>query len=180
MEIILTILFSLLKAIIFVDFISGIGHWLQDRYATEEMTLIRDSLVIPNKEHHDHPRKFLSHTYWYRNNVTIVICFFLAFLFAISGLHPATNFFSMILLSNINEVHAFAHQERKKTPTWVLGLQKIGLLQSKKHHNLHHASPFEIRYCILTNWLNPILDHIKFFRFLEWIILKVFKASPNQ
>ena len=175
----LTILFCFLKSIFFVDFVSGLGHWLQDRYGTEEMTWIKDSIVIPNKEHHQSPRKFLSHSYWYRNNVMIITGIFLAFMFAINGIHPFTNFCSMILLSNINEIHAYAHRKKSETPKIVLWCQNIGLLQSKKHHNLHHSSPFEVRYCILTDWLNPILDKIKFFRFLEWIIFKVFKAKPN-
>ncbi len=28
------------------------------------------------------------------------------------------------------------------------------------HHGRHHRDPFEVKYCVMTDWLNPILDAI--------------------
>ena len=173
------ILISLLKAILIADFVSGLGHWLEDRYGKDDGSWLGENIAKPNLEHHKTPRSFLKRSYWHRNNVMIIACIFIGILLAINGLHPFTNVFTMLLLSHINEVHAYAHRPISQTPKWVKYLQKVGLMQSKKHHNLHHASPYEVRYCILTNWLNPFLDKIQFFRFLEYLVLKIFKASPN-
>jgi hypothetical protein len=177
--ILLTILYSLVKSIIYADFISGVGHWLEDRYATLEMKLIANSIVKPNLEHHQTPKSFLTRTYWQRNDITICICICLGAIISIMGCMSITIFLTLMILSQINEVHAMAHQTIQNTPKWVLSLQKLGVLQSKKHHNLHHCRPFENRYCILTNYLNPVLDKIGFFRFLEYLILVVFRTSPN-
>ena len=48
-------------------------------------------------------------------------------------------------------------------------------------HGYHHTSPYNINYCVMTNYLNPILNKIKYWEFLEWIIslfgIKVVRGS---
>lgn len=178
--IILIIIFDFFKALILVDFVSGIGHWLEDRYGKDDGSWLGENIVKSNIEHHKTPTSFLARTFWYRNKQMIFLSLWIGFVLVIGGLNFTTNFFAMILLANINEIHAYAHRKNSEIPKLIRWCQSIGLLQSKKHHYLHHSSPHEFRYCILTNWLNPILDYLKFFRFLEYIILKVFKAYPNS
>jgi ubiquitin-conjugating enzyme E2 variant len=48
--------------------------------------------------------------------------------------------------------------------------QRIGLLQSCKHHAEHHRSPYHIRYCVMSPILNPILDAIGFWRYVEYVV----------
>lgn len=176
----LIVILTILKSILFADLISGIGHWLEDRYARIGMTLIEKSIVLPNIEHHKTPRSFLARSYWQRNDIPILLAaVFLLTSFMFDFISP-TLILTTCILSQINEIHAMAH--RKKSENWkiVSFCQRFGLLQSGKHHNLHHSSPFEVRYCILTNYLNPILDKIKIFRFLEWIFFKIFNIRPNS
>ena len=33
----------------------------------------------------------------------------------------------------------------------------------------HHKKPYATRYCTRTNYLNPLLDAIAFWRGLEWL-----------
>ena len=49
-------------------------------------------------------------------------------------------------------------------------IQKTGLIQSRRMHGYHHSAPFDVNYCVLTNYLNPILNKIRFWQFLEWTI----------
>lgn len=42
-----------------------------------------------------------------------------------------------------------------------------GLLQSASHHATHHKSPYAVRFCTMTELLNPILDAARFWRTLE-------------
>ena len=46
-------------------------------------------------------------------------------------------------------------------------LQEIGLLQSPVHHAGHHRPPSDRRYCVLTDWLNPVLDAVGIWALLE-------------
>ena len=55
----------------------------------------------------------------------------------------------------------------KQTNKIIILLQKIGLIQSKEMHDLHHASPYDINYCVMTNYLNPILTYINFWYKVE-------------
>ena len=52
-------------------------------------------------------------------------------------------------------------------------MQKIGLIQSKEMHDLHHNSPYDINYCVMTNYLNPILEWLNFWDFIEFILYLV-------
>lgn len=59
-------------------------------------------------------------------------------------------------------------------------LQRVGIFQSGRHHNLHHGSPFEVRYCVMTNYLNWILDEACFWRALEYIGFIVTGLRPRE
>jgi hypothetical protein len=59
-----------------------------------------------------------------------------------------------------NEVHRYAHQP-SAAPGWVRVLQEIGLCQSPKEHSAHHRPPHDANFCILTDWLNPLLEAIR-------------------
>jgi ubiquitin-conjugating enzyme E2 variant len=50
---------------------------------------------------------------------------------------------------------------------WVRALQRIGLMQSRGHHGVHHRAPYAIRFCPMTNYLNPVLDRMQFWRTVE-------------
>ena len=71
---------------------------------------------------------------------------------------------------NGNEIHKWSHLPRKNRSAVVLMLQDAGFLQSAKHHRGHHVGSKDSHYCVLTNVVNPVLDGIRFWRGLEWII----------
>jgi plasmanylethanolamine desaturase len=52
-------------------------------------------------------------------------------------------------------------------------LQRARLVQGPAHHARHHTDPKNSHYCVLTNFLNPFLDGVRLWEFLEWLILKV-------
>ncbi len=76
-----------------------------------------------------------------------------------------------------NEVHAMSHRPDKNTGPLVRLLQKTGIFQSKKMHRWHHKAPYETNFCIMSDFVNPILNRIGFWRKLEMLILKVFKID---
>src|ERR1700681_3789977 len=59
------------------------------------------------------------------------------------------------------------HHRKARAIRW---LQRCGILQSPAHHAEHHKRPYANRYCTTTNFLNPVLDDMHFWRGLEWLI----------
>lgn len=147
------------------DFMSGCLHWAEDRYFRADWPVIGKYVAVPNELHHTQQRAFLAGNYWTRNWTTILpaaLCCAIAF--------PSPWCLTFVFVSQANEVHAWAHQ---KCSRWIRMLQEIGLLQSASHHSRHHKSPFRVRYCAMSNWLNPILDEIRFWDGVEWCLARV-------
>ncbi len=55
----------------------------------------------------------------------------------------------------------------------VTFLQKIRLLQTPYHHAVHHTNPKNVRYCPITNFVNPLLDRLNLWSGIEWILARV-------
>ena len=73
--------------------------------------------------------------------------------------------FTALFVFCTNQFHKWAHT--KNPAGWVRLLQRAGLILSPEHHAVHHAAPRDKYYCITVGWMNPLLDKIRFFRFLE-------------
>lgn len=164
------ILTQLLTAWLIADFLSGFWHWLEDRYFDERWPIIGKYIAKPNTLHHAQPSAFLMNDYWTRNWTTIVPA-------AVACLIYPSGWLVFLAVSQANEIHAWAHQ---RCSSFIRALQETGILQSPRHHGEHHRSPFEVKYCVMTNWLNPILDHFQFWRWLEYFISPVFKGREER
>jgi ubiquitin-conjugating enzyme E2 variant len=163
-EWILFIILSFLAA----DFIAGVFHWWEDSYLDQDTPIFGRLIGGPNQLHHSDQYAFLKHSYWQRNSLTIIasmlacgacLCF------------DATQdaWLTFLFLSQANQIHAWGHSKGKNG--WLVSMaQRIGLLQSCKHHAEHHRSPYHIRYCVMSPMLNPILDAIGFWRYIEYVV----------
>lgn len=153
--------------ILLADFISGLGHWFEDVYGNPDWPLLGKYVVQPNIQHHQTPRSFLVGSYWYRNSTVFIPCIVLFIICAFTNLLCRQVVFFLLYLSQVNEVHAISH--RRKSENWLFfqWLQKIGLIQSALHHGWHHKAPYDCNYCIMTEYLNPILNKIYFWTVLE-------------
>ena len=159
---------GVLCAWLFADFIAGVFHWIEDRYLREDWPLVGKYIAAPNARHHLHPQEFLVGGYWERNWTTIVPAMFG---FVVSTAYAAPWWISLgfLFLTQANEIHAWGHR-KGRIPMWVELLQETGIVQSSRHHSLHHRSPHQVRYCVMSNWLNPWLDALRFWFFLELVI----------
>lgn len=152
------------------DLIAGFWHWIEDRYFDVKWPLIGEYIAKPNELHHEQPTAFLYGGYWHRNWTAIVPAIIAAVVCGVLGGYWLALVFAMA--SQANEIHAWAHSKGKLSPL-VVALQETGVLQSPGHHARHHRDPFEVRYCVMTDWLNPLLDHFRFWRRLEWIVSRI-------
>ena len=66
-----------------------------------------------------------------------------------------------------NEIHAAAHAKARSLPGPVRALQRMGLIQSPLHHAAHHRHLKNVNFCTLTDWVNPALERVRFWRRLE-------------
>lgn len=159
-------IFSILSGWLLADFLSGFVHWLEDRFGSEAWPVLGPLVIAPNRLHHREPLAFTRAGFLSRNSTAAVAA--LAFgAIALALLGPSLVLAAAVVAGCLaNEVHVWAHRP-DRAPRAARALQSIGLLQSRNHHALHHAAPHDRRYCILSSWLNPVLDRVGFWRLLE-------------
>ena len=148
------------------DLVGGILHWMEDRVLTEQMPVLGRYVVGPNRRHHEHPMEFIGAGFVARNGTTWLAATAVSLVW-IGLLGPSIVWaFATIggLLSS--QVHWLAHQPGRGGRV-VRIAQEIGLLQSVAHHAGHHRPPSDRRYCVLTGWLNPVLDGVGLWAALE-------------
>ncbi|TNE42428.1 MAG: hypothetical protein EP347_00920 [Alphaproteobacteria bacterium] len=166
--------------ILLADFISGFFHWLEDCYGREHWPVLGPYVIEPNIRHHSRPLDFTRGSYLFRNRVVLVLALlFTLWFWAMGWLNPFT-LTALVFGSQANEIHCWAHMPTAKVPRWVQFLQRAGLFLTPFHHWRHHRAPFDCHYCTVTNFLNPVLDKIGFFRGLERMIWIVTSKSPRD
>lgn len=157
------------------DFITGLIHWWEDRYSNPKWPILGPLVAEPNELHHTQPAAFLAGSYLWRNSTALVPALIVAICCGIIGQWwwALTAFFC----SQANEVHCWAH--RGGTPAIIRRVQETGLFQGPRHHAKHHTEPHDSHFCVMTNFLNPLLDGIGFWRFLEKTVYFVFLAKTK-
>jgi palmitoyl-[glycerolipid] 3-(E)-desaturase len=169
----LGVVFTVMLSVIIGDFGTGVFHWSVDNYGSIK-TPVFGSVCAAFQGHHVTPWTITFRSF--ANNV-YKICYGTIpalLLLTASPLGPLSRvFFSLFITWWMvsQELHKYSHM--RTTPRWVKVLQDAGVILSKKEHGLHHTSPFEGHYCILTGVCNGVLDRTNFFRFLEVVVFKL-------
>ena len=163
-----------LTAWLAADFFSGLFHWLEDRYGVEDWPIIGPIVVAPNVLHHSQPTAFLRQSFIGRNWTTIVPSVLLAALAWMAGLNWLALAFGFTAAAN--EVHAWAHQRCSRP---IRALQLLGILQSQEQHAAHHRAPFDRNYCVVTDWLNPVLSAVGFWPAVESLVRALTGVAPR-
>ena len=160
------------------DFLSGIGHWAQDRLLTGTYRIgFIKQIQADNDRHHNYPFGIALITYWDNISSTAPMTIPLFAIAYFAGA-PAVITLALFFLTFSNLIHRWAHEHPPTVPIVVRLLQRTGVFLSRDHHNLHHyvagiAIPKDMasrRYCAMSDWLNPTLDRIKFFTRLERLL----------
>ena len=156
-----------------VDWISGFVHWFEDSYGSASTPFVGRRITKPNLRHHFRPRAFLSSS-WYSSSQLPVLSGVAAIIIAwLAGRLSPMVVLGAVLGANASQVHRWSHRTAAENG-WLINLaQRARLIQSPSHHLRHHVEGRDSHYCVLTNWLNPILDHCRFWRGLEWLLALV-------
>ena len=170
----LAVLIALPLGVATIDLLSGVVHWACDRFGDAGTPLLGPLLIRAFREHHVDPRQMIEHD-WIETNGEP--CFFSALALAMlaflapsveSGLGAAALalVWTMAAVGSwANQVHKWAHMSR--APTLAQFLQRVGLALRPDEHACHHRAPHDSSYCISTGWMNPFLDRIGLWSWLE-------------
>ena len=159
------------------DFVAGLFHWWEDAYGNPTWPIIGKTIIQPNLEHHRRPRKFLVGSYWNRINSTVIGVVLVSVIVYLCGYFSWQFAVFALFLTQSNEIHAISHRSDKENGKFLCFLQKTGILQRRSTHGHHHSRPYNSCYCVMTEYLNPVLDRIRFWDRLEAVIA-VFGIKP--
>lgn len=168
--------------ILAADLAAGFVHWIEDAYIREDTPWIGAWIGRPNTLHHHLPRRMTQNTWWQSNWDQMLVMGLVVAVAALTGrLTWQVGLFALVC-GNANEVHKWSHRTRKENGRLISWLQDLRLLQTPRHHAIHHTNPKDVHYCPVTNIMNPVLDTLRFWLGLEWFLEKTLgvKRQPDS
>lgn len=179
---VLVIVLQVVGVVFVVDFLSGLLHWMEDAYGSEDFPITGKLVTKPNILHHHDPRAFTRNSWFYSARLLIVISGVPLLIAYLAGVGNWMWILAAVLGANANEFHKWAHRSPQENGPVITFFQRIGILQSVAHHAEHHKGYKNSHYCVLTNFLNPVLDGIGLWTGLEKALEAVFglKRRPDH
>jgi len=159
-----------LGVILLADFVAGLAHWLEDAYGSEATPVVGPLMIKPNIIHHHYPRLFTKNNWWQSSWDLLALGVVILGLAAWLGYFNWQVVLFVLISVNANQVHKWAHMTRAEVGPVVAFLQDIRVLQTPRHHALHHTDPKNTYYCPVTNLVNPLLEAVDFWDQLEALI----------
>ncbi|MEM9481002.1 MAG: fatty acid desaturase CarF family protein [Verrucomicrobiota bacterium] len=167
---VLSILAQGIVILLIVDFFTGVLHWLEDAYAREHWPIIGKHIAAPNIRHHFEPRAMTKGPFLKRNFLTMLIASSVLGVVTLLGQFSWQWVWACALGSMSNEIHCWSHRSPRENGRIITWLHRHGIVQNQRHHSKHHTDPKDTYYCVLTNWVNPILDRLDFFARCERVL----------
>ena len=170
----LAVVISLPLGVAAIDFVTGVVHWACDRFGDAATPVVGPLLIRAFREHHADPTKMVDHDWIETNGEPCVLTGFALVVLAVlapevrSGLGAAclTIVWTMAVVGAwANQVHKWAHMG--SAPRLARFLQHAGLALRPNEHACHHRAPHDSGYCISTGWMNPPLDRLGLWSWLE-------------
>lgn len=168
------ILLKIIAAWLMADFIAGIFHWFEDKVLLETTNIAwLETIRTDNGDHHRKPGAMLQFSIWENMKSSALVTWPLMVACLLVGWY----WLAMVLCFGAwaNVVHRFAHMPRRRVPAWIRMLQRTGFFISDSAHHGHHFHRKRVipkeqttgKYCVMSSWLNPVLDGIGFWRLLN-------------
>jgi hypothetical protein len=169
------IVFEIVVTVLIADFVSGLFHWLEDAYGRPDWPVIGWLITQPNILHHHDPRYFARHSWFHSSWLLLCISILIVAVAWCCDLLTWHVWLFAILGANANQIHKCAHRSPAENGPVISFLQRIWLLQTPRHHAHHHTNPKNSHYCVLTNFVNPIVDRIRLWVALEAAVRTLFR-----
>ena len=172
MKNIFDLLLEFMATVVVAELVTGLVHWLEDAYIREDTPVIGRRIARPNIVHHHYPRYMTRHN-WLQSSWDLIVLatIIVSGAWALGWLTWEVWVFA-VLVANANEFHKWEHRTRKENGRVISFLQDIRVLQTGRHHARHHTDPKNSHYCTITNFVNPVLDGLRVWAGLEWVLAK--------
>jgi hypothetical protein len=177
---VIVVIAQVLAVWIITDFLSGVFHWLEDAYGDPAWPIVGRHVTKPNILHHYVPRAFVANSWFVSSRLLLAICTVVVAVTVAAGVFNWLIALSAALAVNANEIHKWSHRSRRENGPVVTMLQRLRLIQSPSHHQQHHQHGKDSHYCVLTEFLNPVLDGLGFWRGAERVIRRVFGVTRRS
>lgn len=171
---------QVLGIVLLADFVAGVVHWLEDAYGTEDTPLVGPLLIRPNIVHHHFPRYFTKLSWWQSSGDLLLLGTLLVAAGWWWGFLSWQLWLFVVISVNANQVHKWAHRTRAENGPVISFFQDIHVLQTPRHHALHHTDPKNTFYCPITNLVNPVLERVQFWPRLEAVVARVTGIEHRQ
>ena len=158
------IIVEIVIVVLVTDFLSGVLHWLEDSYGDARWPVTGRLVTRPNILHHRRPTAFTEHS-WLKS--ASVLLFLATVILAVTWAGGVLTWHVLLLVAlgvNANEIHKWNHLPASKRGRIVVALRKLSLLQTPQHHGRHHSSSKNTNYCVITNFVNPVLEVLDIWR----------------
>lgn len=169
---------TLIAAWLLADVMTGLVHWWEDHYLVDHSPYRLLAMISKdNSLHHSNPEGMSKFSYWGNLSTSAPYAWGLA-LVCWSLNSPTFLWVAFFFAGWANLVHRFAHTPRSQVPRWIQLMQWSGLFIRPAHHAVHHRHKGQmirkedssVRFCPMTSWMNPLLDYIKFFSTIEYLL----------
>jgi ubiquitin-conjugating enzyme E2 variant len=173
-------LVAAILVILLVDFISGVVHWAEDTFLTENMPVLGEWIVSPNLLHHRDGGAFVRNS-WLQSSWDLLLAGLLIVGAAsLIGLLSWQLWLFVGIGVNANQIHKWSHMKDSNIPAPIRLLQRCRVLQARRRHSAHHRGQKNSSYCVVTPFVNPVLDGLGFWRALERILVPRFGAPRRD
>jgi ubiquitin-conjugating enzyme E2 variant len=165
--------------VLLLDFVSGIVHWAMDSYGHPDTPFMGRIYIGPNMRHHRYPREFMARTYLQSSwDLLLVGGLIVASAWMLGRLTWEIWLF-VAMGANAILFHKWMHRTRIENGPFISLLHDLRLIQTPRHHARHHSGAKDTNYCVITVVLNPLLDAVGFWRFLERLVFVAVGALPR-
>lgn len=168
-----------IAAYLAADLVSGFVHFTLDNFGGDDTPFFGPYFIKPFRDHHVDP-KGITRNDFIDTNGNNCLASIVPMLAAWLSLPISTALWGYLLgafflflclgIFLTNQFHKWAHMDAP--PPWAAMLQKLGLILSKEHHDIHHESPYDTYYCITVGVWNPLFDRFNLFERTERTIRK--------
>lgn len=170
---------AVFAGLLLADFASGLIHWIIDRYCDPRLPIAGPYFVGLIHEHHRRPHAMFGLSFFVNNAGFVIIVGGLFLVFALLGWLNTATLSAFAFGACANQVHMWAHKRPKFGGSVIAALQRVGVFQSPRHHGVHHGPDPTAHYCLITNFVNPVIDRVHLWARLEWVLEHVFGLPPT-